>query len=166
MNHSNLLFDGYHHIWENLENVLVNASLRVPIEQKFRGVISGKWVEQGCNVSRPTFRMHECLWSHRRAIFEVWGVVLSCWNQKTLRSVRYLSLRCVQKRSSILFDHYLAIATVDPSAARPERGHNAPDSERTLRDDPLWLWRGFSITTSGRSVSHIRQLWLFTPPSR
>ena len=101
--------------------------------------------------------MHECLWSHRRAIFEVWGVVLSCWNQKTLRSVRYLSLRCVQKRSSILFDHYLAIATVDPSAARPERGHNAPDSERTLRDDPLWLWRGFSITTSGRSVSHIRQ---------
>ena len=138
-NHSNLLFDGYHHIWENLVDDLVNASLRVPIEQKFRGVISGKWVEQGCNVSRPNFRMHDCLRSNRRAIFEVWGVILSCWNQKTLRSVRYLSLRCVQKRSIISFGHYSAIATVDSSAARPERGHNAPDFERTPCGDPMWL---------------------------
>ena len=136
-NLSNLLFDDYHHIWENLGNVLVNASLCVTIELKFRGVISGKWIEQGCNVSRPTFRMHQCLWSHRRAISEVWGVILSCWNQKTLRSVRYLALMCVQKRSSISFDHYLAIATVDPSAARSERSQNAPDSESTPRDIPL-----------------------------
>ena len=123
----------------SLGNVLVNASLCVPIEQIFRGIISGKWVEQGCNVSRPTFRMHACLWSHRRAIFEVWDVFLSCWNQNTSRSVTYLSLRCVQKRSSISFDHRSAIATVDPSAARPNRGHNAPDSERISCDDAPWL---------------------------
>ena len=120
------MFDGYHHIWENLGNVLVNASLCVPIEHKFRGVISGKWDEKGCNVSRFNFRMHECLWSHRRAIFDVWSVALSCWNQKTLRSGRYLALRCVQKRSNLSFDHYLAIVTVDPSAARPGRSDIMP----------------------------------------
>ena len=70
--------------------------------------------------------MHECFWSPRRTIFDVWGVVLSCWNQNMLRSVRYLSLRCVQKRSSMSFDHYSAIAAVDPSADRTERAVPVP----------------------------------------
>ena len=34
--------------------------------------------------------------------------------------------------------------------------NEASETERTPLSDPLWLWRGMSITMSRRSVSQIR----------
>ena len=152
-----LIWYGYFQTWENLVNVLVNAALRVSLEQKSRDIISEKLISHGVQRVASFFSAQECFCNHRMAAFEIWGVVPSCWrcwDESDIYSLKAQSEAIEHLGRPLLGDRrHWPVLLSEPGGAIMPLILNV-HCVVTLS----WLWRGFSITTP---VCSATQIWRF-----